>query len=78
MCITMCIERHDMRTNIVLDDDLVEEAFKYSGDIKTKKDLVEIALREYVAKHKMKNLQDLRGKIQFDKDYNYKDRRIDS
>lgn len=67
-----------MRTNIVLDDDLVEEAFKYSGDIKTKKDLVEIALKEYVAKHKMKNIQDLRGKIQFDNDYNYKDMRIDS
>jgi Arc/MetJ family transcription regulator len=74
----MCIARHDVRTNIVLDDDLVEEAFKYSGDIKTKKDLVEIALKEFVAKHKMKNIQDLRGKIQFDNDYNYKDMRIDS
>jgi hypothetical protein len=57
----MCIARHDMRTNIVLDDDLAEEAYK-----------------EYVAKHKMKNLQDLRGKIQFNDDYNYKDMRIDS
>ena len=78
MCITVCMGCEKMRTNIVIDDDLVEEAFKYSGDIKTKKDLVEIALKEYVAKHKMKNLQDLRGKIQFDNGYDYKDMRIDS
>ncbi len=78
MCITVCMGCEKMRTNIVIDDDLVEEAFKYSGDIKTKKDLVEIALKEYVAKHKMKNLQDLRGKIRFDNGYDYKDMRIDS
>ena len=78
MCITVCMGCEKMRTNIVIDDDLVEEAFKYSGDIKTKKDLVEIALKEYVANHKMKNLQDLRGKIEFDNSYDYKDMRIDS
>ena len=37
-----------MRTNIVLNDALVEEAFKYSVDIRTKKELVETALKEYV------------------------------
>lgn len=37
-----------MRTNIVLDDSLVEEAFKYAGNIRTKKDLIEMALREFV------------------------------
>lgn len=29
-----------MRTNIVLNDTLVEEAFKYSVDIRTKKELL--------------------------------------
>ena len=36
-----------MRTNIVLDDDLVKEAFKYSG-AKTKKELIHLALKELV------------------------------
>jgi Arc/MetJ family transcription regulator len=47
-----------MRTNIVLDDDLVEEAFKYAETIHTKKDLIEAALKEFVRHHKMKNLKD--------------------
>ena len=32
-----------MRTNIVLNDALVAEAFKYSVNIHTKKELVEVA-----------------------------------
>ncbi|MCK5736710.1 MAG: type II toxin-antitoxin system VapB family antitoxin [Spirochaetaceae bacterium] len=64
-----------MRTNIVLDEKLVEEAFKYSADVKTKKELVEIALKEYVARHKMKDLRNIRGKIIFDEGYDYKSMR---
>jgi Arc/MetJ family transcription regulator len=37
-----------MRTNVVLNDKLVEEAFKFSQAISTKKELIEIALKEYV------------------------------
>ena len=66
-----------MRTNIVLDEKLVEEAFKYSADVKTKKELVEIALKEYVARHKMKDLRNIRGKIIFDEGYDYKSMRKD-
>jgi Arc/MetJ family transcription regulator len=65
-----------MRTNIVLDDNLVEEAFKYADSIKTKKDLIEIALKEFVKTRKMKNLKDLKGKIQFGEDYDYKKMRV--
>ena len=65
-----------MRTNIVLDDILVEEAFKYSSSIRTKKELVETALREYVQNRKMKDLRDLKGKFQFSEDYDYKKMRI--
>ena len=61
-----------MRTNIVLNDKLVEEAFKFSQSISTKRELVEIALREYVDNRKRKNLKELKGKIEFSDDYDYK------
>jgi Arc/MetJ family transcription regulator len=60
-----------MRTNIVLDDDLVEEAARLSG-IRTKKDLVHEALRVFIAARKRKSLLDLAGKIEFAPGYDYK------
>ncbi|MFA4846378.1 MAG: type II toxin-antitoxin system VapB family antitoxin [Patescibacteria group bacterium] len=64
-----------MRTNIVLDDNLVTEAFKYAKDIHTKKELVEIALQEFVKNRKLKDIRDLRGKIEFSEGYDYKSMR---
>jgi Arc/MetJ family transcription regulator len=64
-----------MRTNVVLNDKLVDEAFKFSQAISTKKELIEIALKEYVNNRKRKNIRELRGKINFDDDYNYKSMR---
>jgi Arc/MetJ family transcription regulator len=61
-----------MRTNIVLDDQLVDEAFHYSDNIKTKRELIEAALREYVKNRKRKDLRDLKGQILFDEEYDYK------
>jgi len=60
-----------MRTNIVLDDNLVKEAMRLSRT-KTKKELVNQALREFVQNRKRLNLMDLAGKIEFAKGYNYK------
>lgn len=60
-----------MRTNIVLDDELLAEAARLSG-IKTKKDLVYEALRVFVASKKRKSLLDLKGKIRFAPGYEYK------
>lgn len=60
-----------MRTNIVLNEDLIKKAFKYSK-AKTKKDLINEALHEYVIHHQRKNLLDLEGKISFAEDYDYK------
>ena len=60
-----------MRTNIVLQDDLVEKAFKYSK-AKTKKDLIHEALREFVENHSRMNLMELKGKIAFSEGYDYK------
>ena len=64
-----------MRTNIVLNDELVREAFMYSQPISTKRELIEAALREYVNNRKRKNIRDLKGKINFRDDYDYKDMR---
>ncbi len=60
-----------MRTNIVLDDVLVEEAMILSG-ARTKRELISNALREFVTTRKRLNLLDLDGKIKFSKDYDYK------
>ncbi|MDR1108722.1 MAG: type II toxin-antitoxin system VapB family antitoxin [Spirochaetaceae bacterium] len=61
-----------MRTNIVLDDELVEEAFKFSQTVSTKRELIETALKEYVNNRKRKSLKELKGKIKFSVDYDYK------
>jgi Arc/MetJ family transcription regulator len=61
-----------MRTNVVLNDDLVEEAFKFSESISTKRELIETALIEYVNNRKRKNLKELKGKIKFSDGYDHK------
>ncbi len=60
-----------MRTNIVLDDDLVAEAFRYST-AKTKRELIHQALREYVEQHRRKNILELVGKVRIADDYDHK------
>jgi Arc/MetJ family transcription regulator len=60
-----------MRTNIWLDEILVKEAFKLTN-VKTKKDLINLALKEFVESKKRLNLLDLDGKIEFAPDYDYK------
>ena len=63
------------RTNIVLNDKLISEAKKFSN-VKTKREIVELALSEFVENHKRKNLSDLKGKIKFKDDYDYKKMRV--
>jgi len=64
-----------MQTNITINDYLIGEAFKYSQNIFTEKELIEIALMEYVNHRKQKSLKDLKGKIRFWDDYDYKSMR---
>ena len=64
-----------MRTNIVLDDKLVKEAFRVS-DAKTKRELVDLALREFVAARKRRDIRDLFGRVGLDPSYDYKKARI--
>jgi Arc/MetJ family transcription regulator len=63
-----------MRTNIVLDDKLVKEAFRYVS-VSTKKELIDLALREFVENHRRKDIRKLRGKVKIDNQYNYKNLR---
>ncbi len=63
-----------MRTNIVLDDELIAEAAQLTG-IKTKKDLVHEALRTLIRVRKRKSLLELQGKIAFAPDYDHKELR---
>ncbi len=66
-----------MRTNIDLDAALVEEAFRYA-DVRTKKDLVHLALREFIRQRRRLDPRDLRGKIAFAPDYDHERLRGDS
>jgi Arc/MetJ family transcription regulator len=60
-----------MRTNIVLDDDLLEEAFSIST-AKTKKALIHEALRELVHLRKRKDLTELAGMIELHDGFDHK------
>ncbi|MGH9366099.1 MAG: type II toxin-antitoxin system VapB family antitoxin [Thermoanaerobaculia bacterium] len=61
----------DMRTNIVLDDALVAEAFRHSA-AKTKKGLVDEALRELIRVRHRRSLRDLKGRVRFAEGYDHK------
>ncbi len=65
-----------MRTNIVIDDELMKQAITISG-LATKKDVVHLALEEFVQNRSRKNLQELKGKIKFAEDYDYRALRED-
>ena len=60
-----------MRTNVVLDDNLVKNALTISG-ISTKKELITVALKEFIKNRSRLNIKDLKGKISFEKGYDYK------
>ena len=60
-----------MRTNIVIDDNIMQKAISLSK-LKTKKEVVEKALLEFIEAQSRKDLSDLRGKIQFAEGYDYK------
>ena len=57
-----------MRTNIVLDDQLVADAMRLSG-VKTKRALVELAVRRLVKSVRRRDILDLVGKDMIAPDY---------
>lgn len=64
-----------MRTNVVLDDDLVAEAIALTG-VTTKKALIHLALRELVRVHRKKDLSELAGQIALRADFDHKALRV--
>ena len=60
-----------MRTNIVLDDNLVQEAFALTG-VRTKRELVHMALKELVRRRRKRDLTELAGKIRLREDFDHK------
>jgi Arc/MetJ family transcription regulator len=60
-----------MATNLAINDKLLREALKISG-LKTKKDTVNLALKEFVDRHKQLEILNIFGKMDPDPDYDYK------
>ena len=58
-----------MRTNIMLDDKLVERAQKLTG-IKTKREVVQEALRTLILLREQAEIRNLRGKLLWDGNLN--------
>ena len=61
----MLREDEATRTNIVIDDKLVEKGMKCTG-IRTKKDLVDFALRELIRRKERKRILGLKGKLRWE------------
>ena len=58
-----------MRTNIVIDDQLMSDALKVTG-LSTKKEAVELGLKLLVTKNKQQAIRKLRGKLKWEGDLN--------
>lgn len=56
-----------MRTNIVIDEDLMQDALRLSG-AKTKREAVELGLRTLVRLRQQEELRKLRGKLDWQGD----------
>lgn len=62
MCTLWC-----MRTNIEIDDQVLREAQQLTG-AGTKRETVDMALRELVARHRRIGVLDLRGRVRWEGD----------
>ena len=60
-----------MATNLNIDIDLLQEAYKI-GKFKTKREAVNVALKEYIQRKKQKNIIKYFNKVDFDSSYDYK------
>ncbi len=56
-----------MRTNIVIDDELMTEALEATG-LRTKKEVVEQGLKLLVKRSRQQSIRELRGKVKWEGD----------
>jgi hypothetical protein len=64
-----------MPTNLSIDDRLLSEAQRI-GRHRTKRETVDAALAEYIARRKQREIVSLFGKIDYDPKYDYKRERL--
>ena len=70
----MCRDRissSHMATNLALDQDLLDHAFRLSGE-PTKKAAVTRALQEFIARREQRQVAELFGKLEWHAGYDYK------
>jgi len=60
-----------MNVNQITNNDLINEALKIGG-FKTEKEVINVALREFINRHKQLEIIELFGKLDPDPDYDYK------
>ena len=60
-----------MATNFNIDIKLLEEVYQI-GNFKSKKEAVNVALKEYIQRHRQKDMLKFLNKVDFDKNYDYK------
>ena len=56
-----------MRTNIVIDDELMESSLRATG-LKTKREVVELGLRTLIRLHEQEEIRQWRGKLHWEGD----------
>jgi Arc/MetJ family transcription regulator len=67
MCIDIIINTHQMRTNILIDDELMAAAMQATG-VKSKKETVELGLQTLIRLYQQQNIRNFKGKLQWDGD----------
>jgi Arc/MetJ family transcription regulator len=66
-CITNPGGGDEMRTNIVIDEELMKKGIRYTG-LRTKKELVNYALQELIQRKERKEILRLKGKLHWEGD----------
>jgi len=56
-----------MRTNVEIDDEVMREVFSLTG-VNTKREAVDLALRELVARRRQLGVLELRGRVRWEGD----------
>jgi hypothetical protein len=64
-----------MATNLALDQELLDRAFRVSGE-PTKRAAVARALQEFIARRERRRVAELFGKLEWDSAYDYKAERV--
>ena len=73
MCELLCDVSH-MATNVEIDPELIRDALALGGK-RTKREVIEEALREYVLRRKQQGVLKLFGTVEYDSRYDYKRQR---